>query len=94
MPTATQSDPDAQCLDHGCARWRCDESHAVPVTLVTLVTRSPAEELRLALTRYERLSSPPRWMQVPYVSNVHGVELAISHCIDTGNESRAKEIQG
>lgn len=20
-------DPDAQCRDHGCARWRCDEDH-------------------------------------------------------------------
>ena len=20
-------DPDAQCKEHGCARWRCDESH-------------------------------------------------------------------
>lgn len=21
-------DPDAQCREHGCARWRCNESHA------------------------------------------------------------------
>lgn len=94
MSTATQSDPDAQCLDHGCARWRCDESHAVPVTLVTLVTRSPAEELRLALTRYERLSSPPRWMQVPIVSSIDGYERSRDYAIDTGNEARAKELQG
>lgn len=20
-------DPDAQCPEHGCSRWRCDESH-------------------------------------------------------------------
>lgn len=61
---------------------------------VTLVTRSPAEELRLALTRYERLSSPPRWMLVPYCSDIASYERARDHAIDTGNETRAKEIQG
>lgn len=51
-------------------------------------------ELQLALTRYERLSSPPRWMTVPYVSNLEGCERARDHAIDTGNEARASEIQG
>lgn len=23
----TGIDPDTQCPDHGCSRWRCDESH-------------------------------------------------------------------
>lgn len=61
---------------------------------VTLVTRSPAEELRLALTRYERLCSPPRWMLVPYCINIVMYERSRDHAIDTGNEARAAEIQG
>lgn len=60
---------------------------------VIVVTRSPAEELQLALTRYERLSSPPRWMLVPYCSDIASYERARDHAIDTGNEFRAKEIQ-
>lgn len=83
MPTY---DPDAQCLDHGCARWRCDEGHDVPVVLVT---RSPAEELRLALIRYERLSSPPRWMQVPIVSDYYHAMRGWQHAIDIGDEAGA-----
>lgn len=61
---------------------------------VALVTRSPAEELRLALTRYERLCSPPRWMLVPYCINIVMYERSRDHAIDTGNEARAKELQG
>lgn len=60
---------------------------------VALVTRSPAEELRLALTRYERLSSPPRWMLVPYCSDIASYERSRDRAIDTGNETRAKELQ-
>lgn len=65
---------------------------AAGVVVVTI--RTPAEELQLALTRYERLSSPPRWMTVPYVSNIDGLERGIRHAIDTGNEERARELQG
>jgi hypothetical protein len=25
---ALERDPDQQCREHGCARWRCDESHS------------------------------------------------------------------
>lgn len=57
-------------------------------------TRSPAEGLQLALTRYERLSSPPRWMTVPYCSDISSYERALRHAIDTGNGARAAEIQG
>jgi hypothetical protein len=56
--------------------------------------RSPAEELRLALIRYERLSSPPRWMLFPLVSDINGYERSRDHAIDTGNELRARELQG
>lgn len=62
----------------------------------TYTSRLNAElrkELRLALIRYERLSSMPRWMTVPYVSNIDGLERGIRHAIDTGNEERAKELQ-
>lgn len=52
-----------------------------------------AHQLQLALTRYERLSSPPRWMTVPYCSDISSYERAQRHAIDTGNETRAKEIQ-
>lgn len=60
---------------------------------VAVVTRSPAEELALAMTRYERLCSPPRWMTVPYCISIDSYERARDHAIDTGNESRAKELQ-
>lgn len=53
-----------------------------------------ARQLQLALTRYERLSSPPRWMLVPYCSDIASYERARDHAIDTGNEARAHEIQG
>lgn len=53
-----------------------------------------ARQLQLALTRYERLCSTPRWMTVPYCSDISSYERARDHAIDTGNESRAAEIQG
>lgn len=53
-----------------------------------------ARQLQLALARYERLSSPPRWMTVPICSDIASYERARDHAIDTGNESRAAEIQG
>lgn len=58
-----------------------------------LAYRAPAHELQIALTRYERLSSPPRWMTVPYLSHLEGCERARDHAIDTGNDARAKELQ-
>lgn len=67
-------------------------SGAVGVVVVTI--RTPTEELQLALTRYERLCSPPRWMTVPYCSDIASYERAQRRAIDTGNESRAAEIRG
>lgn len=67
------------------------EYHNNPCHVV--VVRSPADELQLALNRYERLSSTPKWMTVPYVSNIDGCERSRDHAIDTGNEARAKELQ-
>lgn len=60
---------------------------------ITLRSDDIAHELSLVMHRYERLSSPPRWMTVPYVSNIDGLERGIRHAIDTGNEERAKELQ-
>lgn len=28
IEAASTIDPDAQCPEHGCARWRCDADHA------------------------------------------------------------------
>lgn len=54
---------------------------------------APAEELQLALTRYERLCSPPRWMLVPIVPSIDAAERARDHCIDIGRDAKAAEIE-
>lgn len=32
----TTIDPDAQCREHGCSRWQCDESHPQALTAETI----------------------------------------------------------
>lgn len=38
-------DPDTQCAEHGCARWRCDASHS---TVAPATTKTTVGDLRVA----------------------------------------------
>lgn len=36
LANVEEIDPDSDCREHGCARWRCDEDHADMVTVETM----------------------------------------------------------
>lgn len=55
-------------------------------------TDAATRNLRLALTRYERLASPPRHLQRPVVGDLAGYQRAHAAAVAAGRTERAREL--
>lgn len=58
----------------------------------TLDTSTAIRNLRLALTRYERLASPPRHLQLPLVGDLASYRKAHAAAVASGRTERAREL--
>lgn len=53
---------------------------------------TPADNLRTALSRYERLAAPPRHLTMPLVGSLDAAEHWLRRHLDTGRYDQAAEL--
>lgn len=87
-------DPEAQCSEHGCARWRCDESHGE--SAVEMVTDSEGFEQRADLPfELHRMGGPTwnrDWEHVDRFATAAGA-LARAETFERGTRVRIVDLR-